>query len=665
MDWSSSPLGPIGSWPQSLRTTVGLCLASTFPIALAWGPARVLIYNDGYRPICGGKHPHAMGQDFKECWASAWPVIGAAFERGLRGEPSCIENQRIFIDRHGSLEEAFFTFSFSPIRDETGGVGGLFHPVTEQTGRMLSVRRTRALRDLTARTVSAKTSADVFKLTARTLAEYDLDIPFSLFYVLDAVGMRAELAACSGLIAGTAAAPAVIDADMRAPWPLAELVESGGQSAQAGRIDGLARQLCPLACGPYPNPPDTALMLPILPAGAARPLGVMIVGISSRLVLDDSYRGFVDLLAAAVTAAAVNARAHEGERQRALVGLRDCETRLKVALEAGRLGSWEMNMAQGNTIRSAMHDTIFGYDEPWPHWGMPEFLQHVIPEHRAQVAADFRAGVAQQRHWHVQCQINRADGQLRWIEVFGHPVYDDDGKLTQVFGVVSDITERKQTEAALRQAQKMEAVGTLTGGLAHDFNNLLAIMIGNLDLLPARVLGDQESKELVSEALQQSEPGRGTAVRLFLPRAAAGIHVAPIARSHQIVGGNETILVADDNAGVRRVVAMQLGKLGYAVLEAENGDVALRMLASHRVDLLLSDVVMPGALNGLDLARAATARWPGLGVVLISGFAPAGPDGAATGDGQYRLLTKPYRRADLSHVLREALADRRVGSSLV
>ena len=123
MDWSRTPLGRISFWPQSLRTTVSLCLASNFPISLAWGPRHVQIYNDGYWPICGAKHPHSMGQDFSECWASAWPVIGEAFERALRGRTSYLENQRMFLDRNGYLEETFFTFSFSPIRDETGKVG--------------------------------------------------------------------------------------------------------------------------------------------------------------------------------------------------------------------------------------------------------------------------------------------------------------------------------------------------------------------------------------------------------------------------------------------------------------------------------------------------------------------------------------------------------------
>jgi hypothetical protein len=138
MDWGKTPLGPIESWPQSLRTTVSLCVSSSFPIAIAWGPKHIQIYNDGCLPICGGKHPNSMGQDYTECWALTWPAVGEAFTRALAGQASYIENQRMFLDRHGYLEETFFTFSFSPIRDETGKVGGLFHPVTEQTGKILS-----------------------------------------------------------------------------------------------------------------------------------------------------------------------------------------------------------------------------------------------------------------------------------------------------------------------------------------------------------------------------------------------------------------------------------------------------------------------------------------------------------------------------------------------
>lgn len=198
IDWVKTPLGPIESWPQSLRTTVSLCLGSNFPISLAWGSSYIQIYNDGYWPICGGKHPQSMGEDFRECWASAWPVIGEAFARACNGETSYLENQRMFLDRNGYLEEAFFTFSFSPIRDETGGIGGLFHPVTETTSRMLSERRARALRDLATRTANAQTTDEAYRLAAEILAGWELDVPFALLYAFDELGKEASLTACTG-----------------------------------------------------------------------------------------------------------------------------------------------------------------------------------------------------------------------------------------------------------------------------------------------------------------------------------------------------------------------------------------------------------------------------------------------------------------------------------
>ncbi|HEX4379358.1 MAG TPA: hypothetical protein VH022_04960, partial [Candidatus Acidoferrum sp.] len=228
-DWSKSPLGPIESWPQSLRTTVGLCLASNFPIALVWGPDHVQIYNDGYWPICGAKHPTSMGQDFTVCWAAPWPVIGDAFERAAGGETSFLEDQRMFLDRYGYLEETCFTFSFSPIRDESGGVGGLFHPVTETTSRMLSERRTRSLRDLAASAGKAQTMEEACTLAAQTLTAFEFDVPFALFYLFDDAAREARLTAHCGIQSGTPASPEKITLDPAAPasaWPLARLARS-------------------------------------------------------------------------------------------------------------------------------------------------------------------------------------------------------------------------------------------------------------------------------------------------------------------------------------------------------------------------------------------------------------------------------------------------------
>jgi PAS domain S-box-containing protein len=315
MDWSETPLGPVKLWPQSLRTTVSLCLASNFPINISWGPGHVQIYNDGYWPICGGKHPRSMGQDFSECWASAWPAIGEAFAQALAGHATFLENQRMFLDRNGYLEETFFTFSFSPIRDESGGVGGLFHPVTETTVKMLSERRTRALRDVSAHTGKAKSVEEVLTLTAKTLADYGLDLPFVLLYAFDVSGSQGRLVGTSGLTAGTFASPELVDlgAAERCVWPLEEAVNSGS----AVQVDDLGKRLGPPPYGPYDEPPNAALVLPILPPGADRPVAVLVFGVSPRLPLDEAYRSFYELIASSVTAAIANALAHEEERRRA------------------------------------------------------------------------------------------------------------------------------------------------------------------------------------------------------------------------------------------------------------------------------------------------------------------------------------------------------------
>jgi signal transduction histidine kinase len=319
IDWTATPLGGIESWPQSLRTTISLCLASNFPISLAWGPKHIQIYNDGYWPICGAKHPRSMGQDFTECWASAWPVIGEAFERALGGVTSYLENQRMFLDRNGYLEETFFTFSFSPIRDETGGVGGLFHPVTETTVKMLAERRTRALRDLAARAGKAQASDEAFVLASQTLAELELDLPFGLFYRIDGAGTQARLAADFGLPADSALKPAVVSlaplAEPAGTWPLAEVARGITQALQ---LDDLGARFGRFVAGPYPEAPKTALVLPIRPPGHEQPVALFVTGVSSRLPFNDTYRAFCDLVGAGVTTALANAMAYEEERKRAL-----------------------------------------------------------------------------------------------------------------------------------------------------------------------------------------------------------------------------------------------------------------------------------------------------------------------------------------------------------
>ena len=213
IDWSQTPLGPTSQWPQSLRTSLSICLASRFPILIWWGAELVMLYNDAYRPILGAsKHPGAMGQRGQECWPEIWDVIGPMLAGVYNeGKATWSNDQLLLLHRNGYTEECYFTFSYSPIRDETGGIGGVFTAVTETTQRVLGERRLRTLRELAAQSTQAHNAEDICRLAIETLAKNSNDLPFSMLYLLDEPGRQARLVGCTGLSMNTPASPLVVD----------------------------------------------------------------------------------------------------------------------------------------------------------------------------------------------------------------------------------------------------------------------------------------------------------------------------------------------------------------------------------------------------------------------------------------------------------------------
>jgi len=314
MDWSSTALGPIETWPQSLRTSVSLCLSSTFPILIAWGPDRIQIYNDSYSPICGAKHPQSMGMPFRVCWETALPVVGDAFERGGEGEGTYINDQRMFLDRYGYIEEAWMTFSFAPIRDESGGVGGIFHPITETTAKMLSGRRTQVLKELGVVLAKAKSIEDIGSFTQKNYSEYLLDIPFILIYELDAEAGIAHLINSAGLADGTTLAPVEVDLSAQESlWPFAEVNNSG----QLQELNNLQERFGTFNCEPYANGPESAMILPLKISGQEDVFGFVVAGVSASRALDSDYLNFYDQLANTFNTAVSNVYAFEQEQKRA------------------------------------------------------------------------------------------------------------------------------------------------------------------------------------------------------------------------------------------------------------------------------------------------------------------------------------------------------------
>jgi len=312
MDWSDNPLGPVETWPQSLRTSVSLCLSSTFPILIAWGPETIQIYNDAYRPICGTMHPQSMGMNFRICWESALEVVGDKFTRGQQGEGTYITDQQMFLFRYGYLEEAFMTFSFAPIRDESGEVGGIFHPITETTDKMLNGRRTQVLRDLASVLARAKSIEDIGSLIVEKQPDFVADLPFILFYSIADDGASATLINSAGTaLAPALAIPEILFDGNEPAWPLATAVDSPLV------LDDLILRFGNFACQPYPETPTTAVILPVFISGKEKPFGYIVAGVSARRAIDEEYLGFYSLLANTFSSAVSNVYAYEQEQKRA------------------------------------------------------------------------------------------------------------------------------------------------------------------------------------------------------------------------------------------------------------------------------------------------------------------------------------------------------------
>ena len=139
-DWASNALGPVEQWPQSLRTIVGSLLDSRFPNIVLWGPDLIQIYNDGYREVMGSKHPAGLGMRTRECWPEAWGFNAPIYEKVFAGQSEFFEDVLIPISRYGTLEDTYFTISYSPLRDETHAVAGVLVTLLETTARVAAKR---------------------------------------------------------------------------------------------------------------------------------------------------------------------------------------------------------------------------------------------------------------------------------------------------------------------------------------------------------------------------------------------------------------------------------------------------------------------------------------------------------------------------------------------
>ena len=305
-DWASTPLGPFEDWPNSLKTAVRIMLHSRYPMFVWWGPQYINIYNDAYIPVLGARHPAALGGSAPEIWREIWDAaVGPQAQAVMNEGKGTWNNQALLLmERYGYPEETYFTFSYSPVPGDDGAIGGVFCACTEETERVLSERRLRVLRQLASATAGARTAEDACRIAATTLAEHPHDIAFALIYFWTARRPRQS----SPVVAGISPDSPAVDAD-ELPWPVAEAIT--GQTIILRDLDRHG-----LPGGPWPEPCDTAMLLPLVTGADGQPSGFLVAGASPRRVLDDDYQGFFDS-GGSVANAIANARAYEETRRRA------------------------------------------------------------------------------------------------------------------------------------------------------------------------------------------------------------------------------------------------------------------------------------------------------------------------------------------------------------
>src|SRR4029077_513728 len=199
---------------EALKPPSPICATSRQRIWIGWGRDLIYLYNDPYKSIIGGKHPWALGRPTAEVWRELWSDIGPMLATAMRGdEGTYVEEQLLIMERSGYREETYYTFSYSPVPDDDGGVGGIICANTDDTRRVIGERQLALLREVAATIGDARTVAQACERSVQALATDPRDLPFAMLYLADQDGGALCLCGASGIAAGHPAAPSSVRLD--------------------------------------------------------------------------------------------------------------------------------------------------------------------------------------------------------------------------------------------------------------------------------------------------------------------------------------------------------------------------------------------------------------------------------------------------------------------
>lgn len=448
-NWAATPLGPISGWPAALRITVDQTLASSFPSCLFWGPELIAIYNDAFRLLMGSK-PDALGQPFHVIWAEAWPQLSPIATKALAGESTFIEDYLVRVDRRGSLEDAWFTFNYGPVFDEHGTVVGILDTVVETTTQVQARQRSQAERE---RLQALLRQMPGF---VAVLRGPDHVFEFVNEAYVDIAGQRD-----------------FVGHNVRELFPelagqgFYEILDEVYASGQPFRGDALPVTLDREDGHRYIN----LLYEPIRDA-AGLVEGIFVGGydVTNHVAAETNLRE-------------LNAELEQRVIERTLSRGKAWDVSPELLCVINADGHFE-------TTNPAWQKTL-GWTEA--EMGAKGFRSLVHPQDLpASLKAWADAIERQQPVLHFENRYRAKDGGWHWLSWVAVP---EDGK---VYCIARDVSAEKtrqralaETQEALRQSQKMEAIGQLTGGIAHDFNNLLAAISSSLQVMKIRTTAGQ------------------------------------------------------------------------------------------------------------------------------------------------------------------------------
>ena len=707
-DWSATPLGPMPSWPQSLRSALSICIGSAFPIAIYWGDELTLLYNDAWSSIPGQKHPWAMGRPGREVWPEIWDSIGPQFESVMRtGEATYTEDGLLLMRRHGYTEECYFNFTFTPIRGERGRVEGVFNAVTETTYRVVSERRAQVVRDLGSAVSAARSVDEACMLAGKSLANATADAPFCAIYVVDQDDGRARLAATAGIEVGHPAAPPSIElADERACWPLGDV----WRSPRVASVDDLRERFeGDLPGGVAAEPATSALVAPIMASSNEPPLGFVVIGASPRRAIDEQYRDFASRIAAILASAFVHARALAEERRRseALAAIDRAKTvffsnvshefRTPLTLMLGpledavsstrALDGAELAIVHRNALRLLkLVNTLLDFARTEAGRARASYVATDLPALTADLASAFRSAMERGGlRFEVDCPplstpvfVDRDMWEKIVLNLLSNALkFTFDGSVRIGLRETADGIELEVRDTGLGIPEQelprlFERFHRVEGarGRTHEGSGIGLALVRDL----VKLHGGEISVE--------SRVNVGTTVRLWIPRGSAhlpqdrvgterehgskhadsylqeALRWLPPERREEEEADDETpdaaasdtrarVLVVDDNADMRHYLARLLRE-HWSVETAVDGVDALELLRAGPFDLVVSDVMMP-RLDGFGLVKGVRSdpRTAAIPLILLS--ARAGEEAVADGlrSGADDYLVKPFSAATL------------------